>query len=78
MCQESAMRMNFHERCVYGDVPYHDLFGLQGGDENSPRLLKCGMGRGRLGVSLKARIASNSLQAAMNGAFKKMGEGAVM
>ena len=58
--QESAMRMNFHERCVYGDVPYHDLLGLQGGDGNSPRLMKCRPGTQILELCLKARVASNS------------------
>jgi hypothetical protein len=53
--------MNFHERCVYGDVPYHDLFfGLPADDENSPRLLKCGLSFKSLAVvSSKARIASS-------------------
>lgn len=55
------MRMNFHERRVYGDVPYHDLFGLPGEDENSPRFLKCRLNTGSLDVaSSKARVASNS------------------
>lgn len=58
--QDSAMRMNFHERCVYGDVPYHDLFGLQGCDGNSPSLLKSRPGMQILDVCLKARFASNS------------------
>jgi len=53
--------MNFHERRVYGDVPYHDLFGLPGEDENSPRFLKCRPSTGSLDVaSSKARVASNS------------------
>jgi hypothetical protein len=53
--------MNFHERRVYGDVPYHDLFGLPGEDENSPRFLKCKLNTGSLDVaSSKARVASNS------------------
>lgn len=62
------MRMNFHERCVYGDVPYHDLLGLQGGDENSPRLLERKPGTQMLDVSSKARVASKS--SGDSGAFK--------